>query len=242
MNTSVHNNHCDDIVSRSLFAGVDLSKTAEYVHLEFTQPRRALSSAVFNGGLCWASHWLNYKVPLNCPLDVEEPRVTLQNYARNKGWQGDTVGMMTAASMNSLRVHAAQIEGEIIVVLSTTGIANALRAGDSADYGLHQQVVREVGTINTAIITSATLSDAAMVETHMIATEAKAAIFQQLGIKSTVSETIATGTGTDASLVVSGHSATSIRFAGKHTVFAQQVARLTMASIADSLNPVERAA
>ena len=76
----------------------------------------------------------------------------------------------------------------------------------------------------------------------MIATEAKAAIFQQLGIKSTVSETIATGTGTDASLVVSGHSATSIRFAGKHTVFAQQVARLTMASIADSLNPVERAA
>ena len=69
-----------------------------------------------------------------------------------------------------------------------------------------------------------------------------AAIFQQLGIKSTVSETIATGTGTDASLVVSGQSATSILFAGKHTVFAQQVARLTMASIADSLNPVERAA
>ena len=133
MNTSVHNNHCDDLVSRSLFAGVDLSKTAEYVHLEFAQPRRALSSAVFNGGLCWASHWLNYKVPLNCPLDVEEPRVTLENYARNKGWQGDTVGMMTAASMNSLRVHAAQIEGEIIVVLSHSSCFFALQAINRVD-------------------------------------------------------------------------------------------------------------
>ena len=168
--------------------------------------------------------------------------LTLQNYARRKGWQGETVGMMTAASMNSLRIHSAEIEGEIITVLSTTGIANALRAGDIADYGLQQEVVREVGTINTAIITSATLSDAALVETHMISTEAKAAVFQQLGIKSTVSDGIATGTGTDASLVVSGQSTTAIRFAGKHTVFAQQVARLTMASIADSLNPVESVA
>jgi adenosylcobinamide hydrolase len=103
-------------------------------------------------------------------------------------------------------------------------------------------VVKEVGTINTAIITSATLSDAAMVETHMIATEAKAAIFQQLAIKSTVSESIATGTGTDSTLVVSGQSATAVRFAGKHTKFAEQVARLTMASIADSLIAIEAAA
>ena len=168
--------------------------------------------------------------------------ITLKNYARNKNWLGDTVGMMTAASMNSLRIHSTKIEGEQIVVLSTTGIANALRAGDSAGYGLHQEVVREVGTINTAIITSATLSDAAMVETHMIATEAKAAIFQQLAIQSTVSESIATGTGTDSTLVVSGQSATAVRFAGKHTKFAEQVARLTMASIADSLNSIERAA
>jgi iron complex transport system ATP-binding protein len=242
MNTSAEIHHCDDIVSRVLCDGVVLSKTPDHVHVKFSQPRRALSSAVFNGGLCWASHWLNYKVPLNCPLEVEEPMLTLQNYARRKGWQGETVGMMTAASMNSLRIHSAEIEGEIITVLSTTGIANALRAGDIADYGLQQEVVREVGTINTAIITSATLSDAALVETHMISTEAKAAVFQQLGIKSTVSDGIATGTGTDASLVVSGQSTTAIRFAGKHTVFAQQVARLTMASIADSLNPVESVA
>lgn len=239
--TSALTNYLDDIHSRRLLDGVVLSKTAEYIHLAFVEPRRALSSAVFNGGLCWASHWLNYKVPLNCPLEVEEPTVTLENYTRNKGWQGDSVGMMTAASMNSLRIHSSAIEGENIVVLSTTGIANALRAGDSANYALHQEVVREVGTINTAIITSATLSDAAMVETHMIATEAKAAVFQQFNIKSTVSEGIATGTGTDSTLVVSGLRSTAVRFAGKHTQFAEQVARLTMASIADSLITIEAA-
>ena len=241
MMTSALTNYLDDIDSRRLLDGVVLSKTAEYIHLAFAEPRRALSSAVFNGGLCWASHWLNYKVPLNCPLEVEEPMVTLENYTRNKGWQGDSVGMMTAASMNSLRIHSSEIEGENIVVLSTTGIANALRAGDSANYALHQEVVREVGTINTAIITSATLSDAAMVETHMISTEAKAAVFQQFNIKSTVSEGIATGTGTDSTLVVSGLRSTAVRFAGKHTQFAEQVARLTMASIADSLITIEAA-
>lgn len=242
MTTSALTNYLDDIHSLRLLDGVVLSKTAEYVHLAFGEPRRALSSAVFNGGLCWASHWLNYKVPLNCPLEVEEPVNTLENYARNKGWQGDTVGMMTAASMNSLRIHGAEIEGEQVLVLSTAGIGNALRAGDSADYGLHHEVVKEVGTINTAIITSATLSDAAMVETHMIAAEAKAAVFQRLAIKSTVSESIATGTGTDSTLVVSGQSAIAVRFAGKHTKFAEQVARLTMASIADSLIAIEAAA
>jgi adenosylcobinamide hydrolase len=241
MMTSSLTNYLDDIHSRRLLDGVVLSKTAEYIHLAFAEPRRALSSAVFNGGLCWASHWLNYKVPLNCPLEVEEPMMTLENYTRNKGWQGDSVGMMTAASMNSLRIHSSEIEGENIVVLSTTGIANALRAGDSANYALHQDVVREVGTINTAIITSATLSDAAMVETHMISTEAKAAVFQQFNIKSTVSEGIATGTGTDSTLVVSGLRSTAVRFAGKHTQFAEQVARLTMASIADSLITIEAA-
>ena len=241
MMTSSLTNYLDDIHSRRLLDGVVLSKTAEYIHLAFAEPRRALSSAVFNGGLCWASHWLNYKVPLSCPLEVEEPMVTLENYTRNKGWQGDSVGMMTAASMNSLRIHSSEIEGENIVVLSTTGIANALRAGDSANYALHQEVVREVGTINTAIITSATLSDAAMVETHMISTEAKAAVFQQFNIKSTVSEGIATGTGTDSTLVVSGLRSTAVRFAGKHTQFAEQVARLTMASIADSLITIEAA-
>ena len=76
----------------------------------------------------------------------------------------------------------------------------------------------------------------------MIATEAKAAVFQQLAIKSTVSESIATGTGTDSTLVVSGQSTTAVRFAGKHTKFAEQVARLIMASIADSLTSVECAA
>ena len=142
MTTSALTNYLDDIQSLRLLDGVVLSKTSEYVHLAFGEPRRALSSAVFNGGLCWASHWLNYKVPLNCPLEVEEPVNTLESYARNKGWQGDTVGMMTAASMNSLRIHSSEIEGENIVVLSTTGIANALRAGDSANYALHKEVVR----------------------------------------------------------------------------------------------------
>ena len=222
-------------IEQQSVAGIQVEHTDLQVHMRFNQPRRVLSSAVLNGGLCQANHLLNLKVPKNSGADLEDPATTLARHCQRHNWQGKTIGMMTAASMKSLRLYSETLEGVQIMVATTTGIGNARRAGDQAEYRAFDDSVRQFGTINTVVATTALLSDAAMVETHMIATEAKVAILQELSVMSAVSDRLATGTGTDVTAIVSGNDAPKIHYAGKHTLFGEKVAQLTMQAIADSL-------
>jgi len=112
----------------------------------------------------------------------------------------------------------------------TSGLTNARRAGDPADY-------RRIpaGTINIIFLTNARLTPAAMVETIMTITEAKCAVLSELKIKSTLTGKIATGTGTDAIAVVSGYGSTEISYAGKHVLFGEITAKAVMQALKESL-------
>ena len=104
-----------------------LQHNGDHIHVAFSAPQRVMSSAILNGGLVKADHIVNLKVPLDSS-SCEAPDKSLRDYANTQGWQGNVVGMMTAASMNSLRIEQACIEGVDIAVLVTTGINNARRA------------------------------------------------------------------------------------------------------------------
>jgi len=193
-----------------------------------------MSSAILNGGLIKADHIVNRKVPQNSS-SCEAPDRSLLDYANTQGWQGNVVGMMTAASMNSLCIKQAYVEGVDITVLVTTGINNARRAGDKADIQDLLGITEEVGTINLILICSARLSDAAMLEAVMVATEGKAAALQDADVLSPVSRRLATGTGTDAIAVVSGDGPQEIAFCGKHVLLGEWIGRLVIAAITSSL-------
>lgn len=229
--------------------GVTLEQTPDHIHLGFEKPQRVLSSAVLNGGFYQANHFLNMRVPKHCPLTLEgaaleDPAVTLERYCDEKGWSGAAIGMMTAASMNSLRVEHDFLPGEqlaeqSLAVVVTTGLDNARRAGDTAEFTALTSIPNKVGTINIAIVTSAYLTTAAMVEAVTVATEAKAALLQELGVLSPVSREVATGTGTDAIAVFSGtdeKSSQKVRFTGKHTLFGERVAQLVIKALRSSIN------
>ena len=233
--------------------GVTLEQTPDHIHLEFEKPHRVLSSAVLNGGFYQANHFLNMLVPpsysQHCPLALEDPTVTLERYCHEKGWPGAAIGMMTAASMKSLRVvhdvlPGAELAGEALVgeslaVVVTTGLENARRAGDVAEFKALTSTPNKVGTINMAIVTSAYLTTAAMVETVAVATEAKAAVLQELNIISPVSGGVATGTGTDAIAIFSGNDEKNrqpVKFTGKHTLFGERVAQLVIKALRSSIN------
>jgi adenosylcobinamide amidohydrolase len=206
----------------------------DHVHVAFSSPQRVMSSAILNGGLIKADHIVNLKVPKHSP-SYEAPDTSLRNYANTQGWQGDVVGMMTAASMNSFRIEQACVEGVDIAVLVTTGVNNARRAGDKADIRELLAVTDEVGTINLILVCSARLTDAAMLEAVMLATEGKAAALQDSGILSPVSRQLATGTGTDAIAVVSGNGPQEIAFCGKHVLLGEWIGRLVIAAVTSSL-------
>lgn len=222
-----------------LLPRVSLEHNRDHVCLAFTRPHLILSSAVLNGGLTEADLLLNLKVPKE-PTTDEDPAASLARYCRERDWQGRAVGMMTAASMDSLRIRRHREQGVELVVLVTSGLSNPRRAGDRADYRHMGEAVQTPGTINTLVLTDARLTPAALVEAVMIATEAKAAALQDLQVTSPISGLIATGTGTDATAVVCGQGPVQVSYCGKHVLFGEILGRLVADAVrAASTWPVE---
>ncbi len=216
----------------------NLEHTDSFVHLQFQKSVRMLSSAILNGGMQRANHFINLRVDANfngeC-TNFENPKTTLKNLANHHGWQGTCVGMMTAANMTSFAQSEYQAEGIWIRALITSGLSNARCAGDIADYQRMSEQPRKTGTINILVLTNAYLTDSAMVECIMMITEAKSACLQQRNEKSKVSNCIATGTGTDSTAIACGTS-TQIKYCGKHTLFGELLAKAVIDALTQSLN------
>jgi len=217
----------------------ELKQTPEHIYVGFSTEHPVLSSAVFNGGACTASNILIMQVAENfdgTKQIVENPENTLAEYCRQLQLSGTTVGMMTSASMDSFRLASRSSQGVAISVLVTAGISNARCAGDRADWRTFQTDADPTGTINIIILTNAMMSHAAMVESVMLATEAKTVAMRRLGVKSPVSGAIATGTGTDAIAVANGFGSETIRFCGKHVLFGEMLASVVIEAITESLS------
>lgn len=211
-----------------------LEHTQNHVHIEFSRPHQVMSSAVLNGGLACADHLVNMKVSKESS-DNDSPELTLSNYCTDAGWQGTSVGMMTAASMKSFRMAKVTEQGIDLVIIVTSGLSNARRVGDRAEYRMMTEESKEVGTINIVFLTSAKLSEAASIEAVLMITEAKTAALQEAKIISPISNKIATGTGTDSVAVVSGQGPEVIKYCGKHVLFGEILGRLVMDTVASSL-------
>ena len=216
-----------------------ITQAQGHVLVRFRHSHTVLSSAVLNGGFCTAANILIMQVPKNIDgrrSDFEDPAHTLSAYCRALQLKGTSVGMMTAASMNSYRrVCRTWPQGDVTVLI-TAGISNARCAGDRADWRAADFSSQPTGTINTIVLTHARLSRPAMVEAVMLATEAKAVALRGLGIKSPASNAVATGTGTDAIAVVSGDGPVEIRYSGKHVIFGEMLAAATIEALTTSLS------
>jgi adenosylcobinamide amidohydrolase len=216
-----------------------IDHTPAHVHTQLSGSRPVLSSAPYNGGWINADHLLILRVTQNFSGSrgpFEPLSDTFRNYCRQQGWSGVTMGMMTSARMTSFRSARRSRKGVDITTLVTAGLSNARRSGDPAEYRAFDETGIKPGTINIIVLTNAILSPAAQVEAVMIATEAKAAVLQDIGATSPLTGETATGTGTDAAAVVSGFTAPKIVFCGKHTVFGEMLASATMDALFSSLS------
>jgi len=222
---------------------IAVEHTEQHLYLSFSKPHQILSSAVLNGGLQRACGVLNLKVPKQLS-EFEPAEQTLSRYGADLGCEGVgcgcedadlnekgvLVGMMTAASMASYRLACRKEQGVEIFVLATAGLSNARRAGDLAEYRRMTSEPEEAGTINLMVATNACLTQAAMVESLMMITEAKAAVLQDARIISPVSGLIATGTGTDSVAVINGFGP-EVGYCGKHVLFGELLAQAVIEAV-----------
>ena len=208
--------------------------------LQFHTPLNCISNAPWLGGSSnTIKGVINLKVSETGNTD-EIPTIeqTFVKACRDNQLTGRFVGLMTAASMKSFRFSTKKFGDFSMVCAVTAGLANARRIGDTADF--YETTVEKLpaGTINIVFATNAPLSATAQLEAFALITEAKTAACYDANILSFKSNKMATGTGTDATVVASAIEADNdllIPYCGKHTHFGEQIGSVAYESISATI-------
>jgi adenosylcobinamide hydrolase len=206
--------------------------------------RSVLSSAPRAGGITRAKYILNHQVaakPINrndrgmgAGARCVDPARTLSKLANSLGIRDKFVGLMTAVSLTDLVTVREAYDQIWVEGFVTVGTSNAVRAGEPVTPKQRTIGSTHPGTINLILVTNARLSAAAMVGMVQVATEAKTAVLLRAKVKSWTGRLGATGTGTDAVVVVSG-CGPPMRYSGTHTILGELVGRVIGTAVKEGL-------
>jgi adenosylcobinamide hydrolase len=180
---------------------------------------RVLSWAPLGGGLVEARAIINHQVRTD-QYPAQEPEVFLRTLARRLDLRTPVVGLMTGVKMERLVRRVVQHDVVTIECCATVGLSNALAVGDPATYE------ESPGTINLIVVASQPLTVEALIEAVTIVTEAKVRMLYAAGVRSTVSDALATGTGTDCVAIACPMGAPVHRYCGKHTRLGELLGRV----------------
>jgi adenosylcobinamide hydrolase len=151
--------------------------------------------------------------------------------------------LSTGANMDNLAVCEKSYQDRIVCCLATGGVGNALRSGVDKAHWIEQDGVysKALGTINIILLTNVTLTDGALAKTIITSTEAKTAALQDMDARSSVSpENLATGTGTDNIIVVSGTDPDKkVRTTGGHAKMGELIGATTKIAVDETIKKHE---
>mgnify|MGYP000112666810 CR=1 FL=1 len=209
-----------------LLNGDRLTCTARAAVFHFSGPRAVLSTAANGGGLRYdLTSAFNYcdcgRAGVCQPMQGRNLLEHQIAVAEQLGLDpAHTTGLDTAANLDNM-VLVTRRWGELWITAAVSGGAdvNALCAGDPASLWetAGEPCPVPSGTINIFLVIGQSLAPGAMAELMLTATEAKTAVLRDLMQGSSVSESLATGTGTDGMIVICGQDGTSsLLNAGKH--------------------------
>ncbi|MGN0618354.1 MAG: adenosylcobinamide amidohydrolase [Ruminiclostridium sp.] len=148
-------------------------------------------------------------------------------------------GMSTAASMENVSIKTEAFAETSVTAIVTGGIeVNGGRVGDPASW--HEQKGKAVpvkqGTINIMLFINVNLSEGAMTRAVVTCTEAKTAAIQELLAPSRYSMGLATGSGTDGTIVVcNAESDITLTNAGKHSKLGELIGKAVKSAVKEAL-------
>ncbi len=153
--------------------------------------------------------------------------------------------LSTGVNMAELAWAEEAYDGLWLLALVTAGVkTNAMRIGrDRASDIEKRGKFEHMGTINTIVLTSASLGQEALAASFITITEAKVIALEELNIRSSYNpEWPATGTGTDQIVVVSG-TGDRCTYVGGHgklgELMARAVTRATTSAIKKRLKVLD---
>lgn len=148
-------------------------------------------------------------------------------------------GLSTAASMDNASIQTMAYEDFSVTAIVTGGIrVNGGRIGDPAVWHETSGVCRQVqpGTINIILYIDADLAEGALARALVSCTEAKTAAIQELLAPSRYSRGLATGSGTDGTIVVcNAQSPVCLTNAGKHSKLGEYIGKTVKKAVKEAL-------
>ncbi len=190
------------------FPFLTASLTPEVLVLHSERPLKMLASAVVGGGFTQAHYIINRHVIKG--YSHPDPPGDLRGFAGEHGIDEPFVGLMTAAYLDRVQTVALHAGSLTVAAIVTAGLSNPTCAGLSSPAPL------AAGTINIILLVDGNLSPAALVNAVITATEAKAYLLLEGGVR-TPDGFPATGTSTDALVVAYTGRGETLPYAGPAT-------------------------
>lgn len=225
----------DKVVLHTLSTGHEVvwHKAVRGIAVDFCAPMRTLSTSLLNGGYREdVTAVFNHNTgpadgthaPLKAPTYVEHLEITAEEMGLPAA---TTTGMGTAASMENAAIVVKTYQDLVVSAIATAGVeGNGGRVGDPAEHYLPgvRLGAHKPGTINVLLVIDAALPPGALTRALVTCTEAKTAALQELMVGSLYSTGLATGSGTDQTVLVC-NPASPLYFegAGKHVKLGELI-------------------
>lgn len=215
--------------------------------LTFAGPRNTLSTGPDNGG---------FRENLEAVFNVDiNPGAGMGCVMRGKTYEehmniiakedlsldpATCTGLCTAASMENVSIKTKVYDDFTVTAIVTGGIEhNGGRVGDTALW--HERAgafcQEPPGTINILLHIDADLDPGAIARSLVTCTEAKTAAIQELLAPSCSSHGIATGSGTDGTIIITNpQSETRLTNAGKNSKLGEYIGVTVMAAVKEALS------
>jgi adenosylcobinamide hydrolase len=200
----------------------------------FPAPYRVLSWAPLHGGFIEARTILNHQVRTDA-YPAHEPEVYLRSLAQRLNVPAPVVGLMTGVKLERLVRRVMHNSPMMIECFATVGLSNALAVGDPATYE------EQPGTINLILAVNQPLAAAALVEAVAMVTEAKVRALYAAAVKSTISDALATGTGTDCVAVACPVGQPAYTYCGKHTRLGELLGQAVYEAVTEGIRRAQEA-
>lgn len=203
--------------------------------LSFRGRRNVLSTSVYGGGY---REDLTAAWNLDMSRDVQGMAASsyeayLRHAAERLGLNPEhTTGMGTSAHMENAAIETLSYQELTVTAISTGGIeSNGGRVGDPAQYFQPCSKLCS-GTINLMLFIDADLPPGTLARTLVTCTEAKVAALQELMADSRYSSGLATGSGTDQTILVANpESQLCLDDAGKHSKLGELIGRTVITAV-----------
>ncbi|NPV73676.1 MAG: adenosylcobinamide amidohydrolase [Pelotomaculum sp.] len=191
---------------------------------------KVLSSAVLGGERRRARFIMNHTVEET--YSSESPAEDLARLAERMNLGKDVLGLMTAVDVRRTVMSFGTRQDLAVATVCTAGVSNACSAGNLA---VASECVTAPGTINTVVLIDGNLTEAAMVNAVITATEAKTRAVFQAGIR-LPDGAMATGTTTDAIVIACTGRGKPLPYAGSATDLGYLVGRTVYRAVAQGIS------